>query len=772
MHSIVFAFLSLAVAVGTTQAAAPEFNPALARPGNATAEPPQRVIVKLRSAPTAAKLAAGSIGAIAARSKLDLTALRVITPELQVVQLVPQASGEDPRAALARLRADPEVRYAEPDRRVYAHAVPNDPLAPGQWYLSAAQPSAINATAAWDVTTGSNGVVIAVIDTGVRFEHADLKRANLAGRLLPGYDFVSANPGGGFFTANDGDDRDADPSDPGDWVAASEVTPTCNSSGNSSWHGTRVAGIIGALSNNSHGVAGVGWSGWLLPVRVLGKCGGFNSDVLAGMLWAAGQRVAGVPDNPYPAQVLNISLGSEGACDAASADVVRTLSALGVLIVASAGNEGGPVDAPGNCPGAAGVAGLRHVGTKVGFSSLGPEIALGAPGGNCVNIGGGPCLFSIDTTSNDGLTVPGADNYTDQINANVGTSFSAPIVSGIAGLMLAVNGNLKSAQLIARLQEGASKPFPVAADPAVPQCRVPTGVAGDVQSLECSCTTSTCGAGMANASGALAAALRPIAAISFGPVAAGNNVSLQGGGSAAACQRSIASYAWSVVASSGAPPAISGANTATAAVVAPPSGTTTVRLRVTDDAGRADTADIVIASNSASSSAPANAGIRACLVAIVVPQQLPQVSVTASDANAAEPGTDTGTFTFTRSGDLSTALAATLTLSGTATSGVDYQNIATTFNFTAGQANATVTVTALDDATVETAETVTVTLEDGASYDLGAPSTAIVTIADNDVAPPPAPAGGGGGGALDLLTVLLLLLSMAIAIGRRACREN
>jgi subtilisin family serine protease len=126
--------------------------------------------------------------------------------------------------------------------------------------------------------------------------------------------------------------------------------------------------------------------------------------------------------------------------------------------VVSAGNEGGPVDAPANCAGVAGVGGLRQVGTKVGFSSLGPEIALSAPAGNCVNTAGGPCVFSIETTSNTGTTVPGASTYTDQTNFNVGTSFSAPIVSGIAGLMLAVNGNLRAEQLIARLQLGAGVP--------------------------------------------------------------------------------------------------------------------------------------------------------------------------------------------------------------------------------------------------------------------------------------------------------------------------
>jgi serine protease len=248
----------------------------------------------------------------------------------------------------------------------------------------------------------------------------------------------------------------------------------------------------------------------------------------------------------------------------------------------------------------AAVAGLRNVGTKVGFSSLGPEVALSAPGGNCVNATGA-CLFTLDTTSNTGTTVPVASTYTDQNNPNLGTSFSAPIVAGIAGLMASVNGNLQPAQLIARLQEGA-KTFPVSSDPTVPICHVPAD-SSDLQTTECTCTTQTCGAGMANAPGAVTAALRPIAAIALPTtVSAGQNVTLQASGSAAACGHSIASFAWT---SSTAP--IQGANASTASVVAPTSGSFTVLLTVTDDAGRQDTAIAVVSATTASSAAPASA---------------------------------------------------------------------------------------------------------------------------------------------------------------------
>ncbi len=445
-----------------------EFNPVLRHPHGSAATPIDAVIVKFRSASPSAqgaqvRRAQERIAALTARTGLTLHAARSITDLLHVIRVQPAVTGEPIAATVSRLRADPEVEYAEVDQRRYPHATtPNDPLFSEQWYLqpsAATTPSAVDAVTAWDTTTGSTGIVIADLDTGVRFEHPDLQWAGSGGRLLPGYTFISD-----AFIANDGDAQDADASDPGDWVTKADLSkPECTggTAGNSSWHGTRVSGLLGALSNNGAGIAGMTWSAWLLPVRVLGKCGGLDSDILAGMLWAAGIPVSGAPTNPYPARIENMSLGGTGSCPQQYVDVIGQLTAKGVLVVASAGNEGGPVDAPANCAGVGGVAGLRHAGTKVGYSSLGPEIALSAPAGNCVNTGAGStCLYPITTTFNQGTTTPGADGYTDQVSSpNLGTSFSAPLVSGMAGLMLAVNGNLTSAQLIARLKEG-SQPFP------------------------------------------------------------------------------------------------------------------------------------------------------------------------------------------------------------------------------------------------------------------------------------------------------------------------
>ena len=478
---------------------------ALLTPGFALAQQngaePQRFIVKLHSG------AAGELDELASRAGGELIEGRHIAAGIHLLRV--RAEGTTGQT-LARLRAEPEVQYAEVDQRRFPQSTPDDPLFASQWYLQNEQPAAVDAIDAWSQSTGSPGVVIAELDTGVRFDHPDLRSTNV-NRLLPGYDMISS-----VQTGNTGLGRNPDASDPGDWVSSADTKSALFSSctvGNSSWHGTRVAGILGAISNNATGIAGLTWKGWVLPVRVLGKCGGYDSDILAGMAWAAGFPVDGVPANPYPARILNMSLGASGSCPQSYQELLDQLVSAGVLVVVSAGNEGGPVDAPANCIGVAAVAGLRQVGTKVGFSSLGPEIALSAPAGNCVNSGAGePCLFSIETTTNSGTTVPESNTYTDEYNFSVGTSFSAPLVSGIAGLMLAVNGNLTSGQLIARLQLGVSTPFPAPA--GLPACHVPASQS-DLQTSECACTAEVCGSGMANAQGAVLQALRPIAAVAL-----------------------------------------------------------------------------------------------------------------------------------------------------------------------------------------------------------------------------------------------------------------
>ncbi len=247
-----------------------------------------------------------------AASGRELRVHERLAAQIDVLQLEQTLSVDELSETLATLSSDPSVEFASPDLRRKPHALPNDTLVNSQWYLLNEQVAALRAEAAWDITTGSNGTVVAVLDTGVRFDHPDLMRAAQGGKLLPGYDFVSGESSSSFLAANDGNGRDDDPSDPGDWVSAADLgNPVFNDCDvdRSSWHGTRVAGVIAAKTANNEGMAGVDWNTWILPVRVMGKCGGRDSDIMAAMRWAAGLEVPGVTTNPYPAKIINLSLG-------------------------------------------------------------------------------------------------------------------------------------------------------------------------------------------------------------------------------------------------------------------------------------------------------------------------------------------------------------------------------------------------------------------------------------------------------------------------------
>ncbi len=495
--------------------------------------PEARVIVKFKAgAATESSLnaavadQAARVQGVARRLGMTLRSGVGIADRLQLLT----ASGLSSQQLAARLSQDSAVEYAVPDELRHRFAAPNDPryaaglAAPGptvgQWYLrapSGAVRSSIDIEDAWTRVAGSsNSVVVAVLDTGVRFDHPELKRVAEGGNLLDGYDFVTNN-----FIGNDATPgRDSDASDPGDWVNAADVasagnTIDCRTSDieDSSWHGTQTAGLIGARTDNALGMAGVTGPGnpiRVLPVRVLGKCGGFDSDIIPAMRWAAGLSVPGVPANPNPARVINLSLGGSGACNAAYRDAVREINRAGVVVVASAGNTTGhAVNTPANCTGVIGVAGLRHVGSKVGFSDLGPEIAISAPGGNCVNLTG-DCVYPLLTTNNVGTTTPTPlnESYTDASKATIGTSFSSPLVAGTAALMLVVKPSLSPDDVRSLLRRSA-QPFPTSGDnTGVPTCQAPMrdSAGQPIDQLECYCTTSTCGAGMLDASAAVALA--------------------------------------------------------------------------------------------------------------------------------------------------------------------------------------------------------------------------------------------------------------------------
>jgi len=516
---------------------------AVSPPGNALTEVPAdrapdaaRVIVKLKAqsnilsatgaTATAAPTSARAV-ALGQRIGVALTAGAAISDRTQVVF----ANGISSQALADRLAQQPDVEYAVPDRRKFKRAAPNDPLylnggasgpASGQWYLRpnvGDVKSSIDVEPAWNVTIGSPAIVVADIDTGVRFDHPDNATIVAGGNLLPGYDMISD-----VATANDGDGRDADPSDPGDWVTQAEISnrggpffECTDAPEDSSWHGTQTSGLIAASTDNQIGMASVGRTVRLLPVRVLGKCGGFDSDIIAAMRWAAGMPVPGVPTNPNPARVLNLSLGGNNTCDSSYQDAINTITAAGVAIVVSAGNSSFAVESPANCAGVIAVGALRQIGTKVGFSDFGPEVTISAPGGNCVNTTGGPCLYPILTTTNAGTTVPTTNGYSDSFNPSIGTSFSAPLVSGTVALMLAARPTLMPAQLKQMLQATA-RAFPTSgSDPTIVACTAPAtdAMGHPIEQSECYCTTSTCGAGMLDAGAAVRAAAAGLPSTDF-----------------------------------------------------------------------------------------------------------------------------------------------------------------------------------------------------------------------------------------------------------------
>jgi serine protease len=768
---------------------------------------------------TQAQTSPADLASLAQRTGIAIARSHQFAPSMHVVLLRETLYGADVSAALEKLRADPSVAFADVDERRYPHVLPNDPLfvpsatASGQWYMltpSTTTPTsdaaATDAVSAWGITQGSSGTVIADVDSGIRFDHPDLLRAGFGGRLLPGFDFVgqdldssNSTPLGTFLVANDGDGWDPDPSDPGDWIDSTDlmntkVFPSKNcSTANSSWHGTRVMGVLGALTNNNTGIAGMTWNPYLLPVRALGKCGGLDSDIIAGIMWSVGMTVSDdsgnpVPDNPYPADIINLSLGGVGgSCPSSYQSLVTQLTGMGVLVVASAGNESGPVDIPANCPGVLAVAGLRNVGTKVGYSSLGPEVSVGAPAGNCVNATqGSPCLRSIDTTVNEGLTIPAGNGYTDQSNSNLGTSFSAPIVSGIAALMRAANANLTPPQLIARIKASAT-PYPQPAGVAL--C-----VNGSTSSVECACTTTTCGAGMVNAFSAVKAALNPIAAVKIPPGFSGGTATFDGSGSVAACGAAgaaaptVASYAWS---KTGAVTINSGAGSAQVTVTS--TGAGTLNLVVTDSAGNTDTAVVTFTAGGARTTAPSSAGTSAgaCIAPMTVTPAAPTVSAAFSPASVAANAAatlvvtlgNTNGFALTQSGitvslpaDLSvgtpapssTCSGASLTLTNT-TSSVSLSAANIPAN---GSCEISLSVQSAT-AGMYTASIPSNALVTGPAGSNTAPASATLTVTAATSSPTGvAGSGGGGGGALDWMDIMLVTGVLLVVRGHAARRTR
>ncbi|QPF75112.1 S8 family serine peptidase [Roseateles sp. DAIF2] len=369
-----------------------------------------------------------------------LSLLRQMGTGAHVFKLDRALSVEQLQQLAAQLQAsDANIEYAEPDRKMYALLTPNDSSYSSQWDLFEAT-GGIRAPAAWDRATGT-GVVVAVIDTGHR-PHADL-----TGQLVAGYDMITQTA-----TANDGNGRDSDPSDPGDWSTAGECG-TGQPARNSSWHGTHVAGTIAAKTNNSLGVAGIAFNAKIQPVRVLGKCGGYTSDIADGITWASGGSVSGLPANATPAKVLNLSLGGSGSCGTTTQNAVNGARSRGASVIVAAGNSNANASGftPASCSGVVTVAATDRYGARAYYSNYGTVVALAAPGGDVRSSSSNGIL----STLNAGTSTPGADNY----SFYQGTSMAAPHVAGVAALLYSAKPSATPDQITAALK-GSARAFP------------------------------------------------------------------------------------------------------------------------------------------------------------------------------------------------------------------------------------------------------------------------------------------------------------------------
>ncbi|ASP40987.1 peptidase S8 [Bacterioplanes sanyensis] len=306
----------------------------------------------------------------------------------------------------------------EEDRMMRAFFTPNDPRYADQWHYFDQQ-AGINLPAAWQQATG-DGVTVAVLDTGY------LPHEDLMANILPGYDMISDE-----FVSVDGDGRDGDATDPGDFMAKGECGDDYPPQDYpSSWHGTHVAGTVAAVTDNGVGVAGVAFNAKVVPVRVLGKCGGYTSDIADGIVWAAGGTVEGIPANRHPAQVINMSLGGGGACGDITQQAINFARSKGTTVVVAAGNSQSNADnfTPGNCDGVINVAANNINAGTAWYSNTGTTVDVTAPGGEWSIVNDPNGVLSTDNAGEQGAE---ADAYLTK----QGTSMAAPHVAGVAALM-------------------------------------------------------------------------------------------------------------------------------------------------------------------------------------------------------------------------------------------------------------------------------------------------------------------------------------------------
>ncbi|MCL1635661.1 S8 family serine peptidase [Luteimonas sp. SX5] len=403
---------------------------------------------------------------IAAAGSASVQYVRKTATGADVVKLSRKLDRASAGALMRTLAADPSVAHVEPDLRAF-HAdqpvraktavspmlTPDDEyFAQYQWHLH--HPTGgINATSAWDASTGE-GVVVAVLDTGV-VDHEDLN-----GNVLEGYDFIT-DP---FVSRRETADRVPGAHDYGDWNDDGSQCPIRPSS----FHGTHVSGTVAEMTNNGIGMAGVAHQAKVLPVRVLGRCGGYTSDIADAIVWASGGEVEGVPANENPAEVINLSLGGNGACTAGSEYQLAIDQAIanGTTVVVAAGNSNVNMSnfSPASCAGVIAVGATRVTGGKADYSNFGAGVDLSAPGGGGA-VDGNPNGY-VWQNINDSETAP--EEGTQTYMGMTGTSMAAPHVAGVAALVQSAAETPLTPAEMETLLKNTARPFPVSIPGSTP----------------------------------------------------------------------------------------------------------------------------------------------------------------------------------------------------------------------------------------------------------------------------------------------------------------
>ena len=362
-----------------------------------------------------------------------LTVTRRLSTAGVLVQVDERLRKDKADRLIARFIERSAVEFAEVDAVMNPTLTPTDVEYARQWHYSEAL-AGMNLPAAWDTADGT-GVTVAVLDTGIT-AHSDL-----APNVVGGYDFVTSAT-----SARDGNGRDVDAADQGDWTTAGQCGAG-SPARNSSWHGTHVAGTIAAATNNASGVSGVAFGSRIQPVRVLAACGGTLADIADAITWASGGTVAGVPANATPSKVINMSLGGSGTCGATYQNAIDAAVARGTTVVVAAGNSNADASGfqPASCTSTVVVAAGYREGNRAQYSNFGPLVDLTAPGGETAVQANG-----VLSTLNTGTTTPGAEGYAYY----QGTSMATPHVAGLAALVLG-EGSRTPAQVEAALKAGA-----------------------------------------------------------------------------------------------------------------------------------------------------------------------------------------------------------------------------------------------------------------------------------------------------------------------------